>query len=355
MAFHPYPQLIPQVFNPGGCGPPRRSTAASTWPWVDHPASGLCHATITPPGLGFPTTTPQQVNLATQHNSQAHSSIGTPPPHQPPKGSRGSDGLKTLGFRNYFTPLPGYFSPFPHGTNPLSVTMPVQAYPMVWADSHEIPRAPRYSGTKPNATHAKPATRLSRSTARHPNPFTSHMQKRSKNRQILNDFVPQPRLRNPCRVSHANGLANTRYRSPLHTDYLTKGGTKMFHFPPYQHTPIKTSVRANHTQLWSGYPIRKPPDQRTLANSPRLSPATTSFIGTRCQGIHQTLKNKKQTNKQKNTITQKMGDREQDSLQKTKHHKDTHIHSPKNKQPTQKTPKPPALKVNEPNKQTQGA
>lgn len=163
---------------------------------------------------------------------------------------------------------------------------------MVWADSHEIPRASRYSGTKPNAMHAKPATRLSRSTARHPNPFTSHTQKRSKNRQILNDFVPQHRPRNPCRVSHANGLANTRYRSPLHTDYLTKGGTKMFHFPPYQHAPIKTSMRANHTQLWLGYPIRKPPDQRTLANSPRLSPATTSFIGTRCQGIHQTLKTK---------------------------------------------------------------
>ena len=172
---------------------------------------------------------------------------------------------------------------------------------MVWADSHEIPRAPRYSGTKPNAKHAQPATRLSRSTARHPNLFTSHTQKRSKNRQILNDFVPQPRPRNPCRVSHANGLANTRYRSPLHTDYLTKGGTKMFHFPPYQHTPIKTSVRANHTQLWLGYPIRKPPDQRTLANSPRLSPATTSFIGTRCQGIHQTLKTKNKPINKKNT------------------------------------------------------
>ena len=190
MAFHPYPQLIPPVFNLGGCGPPRRSTAASTWPWVDHPASGLCHATITPPGLGFPTTTPQQVNLATQHNSQAHSSIGTPPPHQPPKEPRGSDGLKTLGFRNYFTPLPGYFSPFPHGTNPLSVTMPVQAYPMVWADSHEIPRAPRYSGTKPNATHAQPATRLSRSTARHPNLFTSHTQTTFQTTAVIQRFRP---------------------------------------------------------------------------------------------------------------------------------------------------------------------
>ena len=49
-----------------------------------------------------------------------------------------------------------------------------------------------------------------------------------------------------------------------------------------------------------------------------------------------------------------MGDREQDSLQKTKHHKDTHIHSPKNKQPTQKTPKTrKPSKVNESNKQTQ--
>ena len=223
---------------------------------------------------------------------------------------------------------------------------------MVWADSHEIPRAPRYSGTKPNAMHAQPATRLSRSTARHPNLFTSHTQGRSKNRQILNDFVPQPRLRNPCRVSHANGLANTRYRSPLHTDYLTKGGTKMFHFPPYQHTPIKTSMRANHTQLWSGYPIRKPPDQRTLANSPRLSPATTSFIGTRCQGIHQTLKNKKQTNKQKTPTTQKQAVNEQDSHFQSITKTLTSTLQKTNNQPKkpQKTKRP--SRVNEPNKQT---
>src|SRR5581483_12318593 len=35
---------------------------------------------------------------------------------------KGSDGLYAHGFRYYFTPLPGYFSPFPHGTSPLSVT-----------------------------------------------------------------------------------------------------------------------------------------------------------------------------------------------------------------------------------------
>src|SRR5207302_7795933 len=45
LAFHPYPQVIPQVFNPGGFGPPRGLTPASTCPWVDHSASGLAHAT----------------------------------------------------------------------------------------------------------------------------------------------------------------------------------------------------------------------------------------------------------------------------------------------------------------------
>ena len=40
-----------------------------------------------------------------------------------PKGSlsRGSDFLYACGFRIYFTPLPGFFSPFPHGTGSLSV------------------------------------------------------------------------------------------------------------------------------------------------------------------------------------------------------------------------------------------
>ena len=34
---------------------------------------------------------------------------------------QGSDFLYACGFRIYFTPLPGFFSPFPHGTGSLSV------------------------------------------------------------------------------------------------------------------------------------------------------------------------------------------------------------------------------------------
>ena len=45
MAFHPYPRLIPSVFNPSGFGPPRGLTPASACPWVAHPASRPRRAT----------------------------------------------------------------------------------------------------------------------------------------------------------------------------------------------------------------------------------------------------------------------------------------------------------------------
>ena len=45
LAFHPYPQVIPSVFNRSGFGPPRGLTPASACPWIAHPASRLRHAT----------------------------------------------------------------------------------------------------------------------------------------------------------------------------------------------------------------------------------------------------------------------------------------------------------------------
>ena len=80
MAFHPYPQLIPAVFNLRGFAPPQPLTAASHWPWVDHPASGLGHATKRHPfRIRFRYDSPTNW-LISRHaaNSQAHSSKGTP-------------------------------------------------------------------------------------------------------------------------------------------------------------------------------------------------------------------------------------------------------------------------------------
>ena len=83
MAFHPYPQLIPQVFNPGGFGPPRPLTAASPWPWVDHSASGLEHATTfalfrlafataTPHGLTSPRNVTRRLILQKARHHHPH-------------------------------------------------------------------------------------------------------------------------------------------------------------------------------------------------------------------------------------------------------------------------------------------
>ena len=83
MAFHPYPQLIPPVFNLGGFGPPHALTRASTWPWVDHPASGPERATtIALFGLALATATPHGLTSRHATDSQAHSSKGTPSPHK---------------------------------------------------------------------------------------------------------------------------------------------------------------------------------------------------------------------------------------------------------------------------------
>ena len=36
MTFHPYPQVIPWLFNASGLGPPPALTPASTCSWIDH-------------------------------------------------------------------------------------------------------------------------------------------------------------------------------------------------------------------------------------------------------------------------------------------------------------------------------
>ena len=59
---------------------------------------------------------PYTVKLATERKSLTHYTKGTPSPLR-----RGSDCLYACGFRICFTPLPGFFSPFPHGTGSLSV------------------------------------------------------------------------------------------------------------------------------------------------------------------------------------------------------------------------------------------
>jgi hypothetical protein len=153
LAFHPYPQLIPSVFNLSGFGPPRGLTRASPWPWVDHSASGpqhttahthhqqVCHALFR---LAFAAAAPPGLTSRHVGDSQAHSSKGTPSPHHTWRAL--TDCRHTVS---------GTLSLPSRGTFHLSLTVliryrssgSIQAYRVVPADSQQIPRARCYSGT----------------------------------------------------------------------------------------------------------------------------------------------------------------------------------------------------------------
>ena len=92
---------------------------------------------------------PTRVNLATCHDSQAHSSKGTPSPHKkaPTDCKRSVSGTISLPSRGTFhhslTVLVRYRS-----------LGSIQAYTVVCADSHGISRAPSYSGAHSRRSHA---------------------------------------------------------------------------------------------------------------------------------------------------------------------------------------------------------
>ena len=117
LEFLRYPHLIPALFNVRGFGPPVSITLPSSWTWVDHLVSGLRPVTYAPYSdslslrLRFFRLTLQQIVTRRFILQKARYHPLT-----------GSNYLWAHGFRNCFTPLPGCFSPFPHGTGSLSVT-----------------------------------------------------------------------------------------------------------------------------------------------------------------------------------------------------------------------------------------
>ena len=117
MAFHPYPRVVPSVFNRSGFGPPRGLTPASACPWVAHPASRPRRATHVAVlktrfrcGSLHSLTSPRIVTRWLILQKARRHTV-----------KRCSDCSWARGFRRCFTPLSGCFSPFPHGTGSLSV------------------------------------------------------------------------------------------------------------------------------------------------------------------------------------------------------------------------------------------
>ena len=79
LAFHPYPHLIPALFNVRGFGPPVSVTLPSPWTWVDHLVSGLRLHTHAPYSDSL--SLRLRILCLTLHvisNSPVHSTKGTP-------------------------------------------------------------------------------------------------------------------------------------------------------------------------------------------------------------------------------------------------------------------------------------
>ena len=142
MAFHPYPRVIPSVFNRSGFGPPRGLTPASACPWVAHPASRPRRATKNrrlKDSLSLRLAS--KLNLAAHRDSLAHSTKGTPSHRNgaPTACRRTVSGTVSLPSRGAFhlslTVLVRYRS-----------RESVQPWRVVPPASRGVSRAPRYSG-----------------------------------------------------------------------------------------------------------------------------------------------------------------------------------------------------------------
>ena len=99
LEFHRYPQVIPSRFLVSGFGPPFCVTKTSTCSRLDHSVSGLLHHTMSP----YSDSLSLRLRL---FNLTSHDTITR----------------RFILQKAYFTPLPGFFSPFPLGTCSLSVT-----------------------------------------------------------------------------------------------------------------------------------------------------------------------------------------------------------------------------------------
>ena len=141
MEFLRYPRLIATFFNRCAFGPPPSFTTASSCPWVGHPVSGLPILTCALFRLGLPTA-PHLKCLTCQHRQLA----GPFYKKYVITRLRGSHSLSAQGFRFSFTPLPGFFSPFPHGTLLYRSPGSISPWGVVPPTSRGVSRVPRYSG-----------------------------------------------------------------------------------------------------------------------------------------------------------------------------------------------------------------
>src|SRR3984885_12553082 len=223
--------------------------------------------------LAFATATPRRVNLATYHNSQAHSSKGTQSLHISPKADNAPTACRHTGSGTISRPLTGTLFTFPSR--------------YLFAIGHQgVFRLRRWSSRihtgflGPRATwDAIRESQKFRLRGCHP---LCRCFPTSSASQAISYSLPdqQLRLNGPTTPNTQRLPAMTRtrfglfpFRSPLLRESRLLSlpvGTEMFHFPTFPPPALCVQAGAMGHYAQSGCPIRKSSDRCLVADSPRL-------------------------------------------------------------------------------------
>jgi hypothetical protein len=200
---------------------------------------------------------PTRVNLATHHNSQAHSSKGTQSHHTQTESVQAPTACRHTVSGTISRPLTGALFTFP---SRYSFTIGHQEVFRLTRWSWQIhtgflgPRATREHSTTVGMISP---TRLSRSTAPLPRGFDYHTDLSLPEETVVSPRkVPQPRTRNAHRLSHANGLASSAFAhhySRNHYCFLLLRVLRCFTSPRY-HQPPYTFRRRQHHMTGARFP-----------------------------------------------------------------------------------------------------
>ena len=170
--------------------------------------------------------------------------------------------MYACGFRIYFTPLPGFFSPFPHGTGSLSVDyeyLALEDGPPIFRQDFTCPALLVATLVLPLIFHVR---------GYHP---------------LWPDFPDRSTktMAKSCRLF--------RFRSPLLSESRLMSfprATEMFQFTRFASHTYEFSMR--YPEGWVS-PFRNLRIKAYLPAPRSLSQAFTSFVAYHCQGIHHVL------------------------------------------------------------------
>ncbi len=202
---------------------------------------------------------------------------------------RRSYGLYAHGFRIYFTPLSGFFSPFPHGTSPLSVTREYLGLAGGPARFTRDFSGPELLGIPfdSQCSFGYGGVTLYAGPFAWPSPTTLISYCLSARQNGLKGPSTPVLQRLAAITQYWFGLF--RFRSPLLSESLLFSlpvGTEMFHFPTFP--PPTLYIQVGVTGLASSRvsPFGNPRITVWLSTPRGLSQIPTSFFGSWYQGIH---------------------------------------------------------------------